>query len=282
MVLYMSMVKGGKSEKTNWVMHQYHLGTKEDEKDGEFLISKIFYQKQAKQSDRIEQDLLLDIMNSVIANVGPVTPKSVIPEPPRTERQNSDIEAGQEPALYCMDPSTQVKNISSTLQKIYGINVEFLKNPKERYVEDGLQSERGNLNDQDHHKVEDHNNCMVDNNDNSAGEDTKWWEEESQFLLDSQQFVEGLALCDEFLQSQSSNGDGDGDGDGKEKKSQPRLSDYAHIGVEGLKKDLEECQNLDILDPANIDLGTPSDFRLSQLEFGSQDSFISWGGKVGD
>ena len=31
MVLYMSMVRGGKAEKTNWVMHQYHLGTAEDE-----------------------------------------------------------------------------------------------------------------------------------------------------------------------------------------------------------------------------------------------------------
>ena len=34
MVLYVSNVRGGKAEKTNWVMHQYHLGTEEDEKDG--------------------------------------------------------------------------------------------------------------------------------------------------------------------------------------------------------------------------------------------------------
>jgi len=46
MVLYSSLKKGEKHEKTNWVMHQYHLGTGEDEKDGEFVVSKIFYQQQ--------------------------------------------------------------------------------------------------------------------------------------------------------------------------------------------------------------------------------------------
>ncbi|XP_020576246.1 SUPPRESSOR OF GAMMA RESPONSE 1-like [Phalaenopsis equestris] len=52
MVLYASAVKGGKAEKTNWVMHQYHLGTGEDEKDGEFVVSKIFYQQQFKPFER--------------------------------------------------------------------------------------------------------------------------------------------------------------------------------------------------------------------------------------
>jgi hypothetical protein len=39
----MSSVKGGKAERTNWVMHQYHLGTEEDEKDGEYVVSKLQY-----------------------------------------------------------------------------------------------------------------------------------------------------------------------------------------------------------------------------------------------
>lgn len=46
MVLYSSLRKGEKPEKTNWVMHQYHLGTGEEEKHGEFVVSKIFYQQQ--------------------------------------------------------------------------------------------------------------------------------------------------------------------------------------------------------------------------------------------
>ncbi|KAI5014319.1 hypothetical protein ZWY2020_055709, partial [Hordeum vulgare] len=50
MVLYMSTVKGGKPKKTNWVMHQYHLGTGEDEQNGEYVVSKLFFQQQSKVS----------------------------------------------------------------------------------------------------------------------------------------------------------------------------------------------------------------------------------------
>ncbi|KAM0010164.1 putative transcription factor NAM family [Helianthus debilis subsp. tardiflorus] len=46
MVLYGTTVGGSKPCKTNWVMHQYHLGTDEDEKDGQYVVSKIYYQAQ--------------------------------------------------------------------------------------------------------------------------------------------------------------------------------------------------------------------------------------------
>lgn len=98
--------------------------------------------------------------------------------------------------------------------------------------------------------------------DNDAGEERKWWDSESQYLLDSQQLVEDLSLCDEFLQSQSPARDGTKND--QERKSKPRLADYAQLGPEHLKKDLEECQDL-VLDPANLELDTPPDFRLSQL-----------------
>ena len=42
MVLYKSTKKGSKPDKSNWVMHQYHLGMDEDEKEGEYVVSKIF------------------------------------------------------------------------------------------------------------------------------------------------------------------------------------------------------------------------------------------------
>lgn len=102
-------------------------------------------------------------------------------------------------------------------------------------------------------------NPMVDNNDQQAEDEPKWWENESQFLLSSQQLVEGLSICDEFLQSQSPDRDGnDPENKGKAlRNDKPRLSDYAQLGPESLKKDLEECQNLD------FDLG--NDIRLSQL-----------------
>ena len=90
----------------------------------------------------------------------------------------------------------------------------------------------------------------------------KWWDSESQNLLDSQQLVEALSLCDDLLQSQSPSRDGKHE----DHKNQPGLSVYAQLGPENLKKDIEECQNL-ALDKANIENDTPSEFRLSQLVF---------------
>ncbi|PSR88244.1 NAC domain-containing protein, partial [Actinidia chinensis var. chinensis] len=255
MVLYVSPIKGRKAEKTNWVMHQYHLGTGEDEKDGEFVISKVFYQQEVKQTDKCEQDLP-EGTDVIIPIVDPVTPKSVTPEPPRTERRFSSFDPGQESTIRLTDPSSQH----------HAHEME--------HVEDKTEAPYNKPNYQDSLLAEDLADPMADNNDNQMGEDSKWWDSESQYLLNSQQLVEGLSLCDELLQSQSPNRDGAENG---ESKGKPRLSDYAHLGPEFLKKDLEECQDL-VLDPANLELDTPPDFRLSQLEFGSQESFLAWGG----
>jgi hypothetical protein len=49
LVLYTNYGRQRKPEKTNWVMHQYHLGSTEEEKDGELVVSKVFYQTQPRQ-----------------------------------------------------------------------------------------------------------------------------------------------------------------------------------------------------------------------------------------
>ncbi|GLT82803.1 hypothetical protein SLE2022_011420 [Rubroshorea leprosula] len=49
LVLYTNYGRKRKPEKTNWVMHQYHLGNNEEEKDGELVASKVFYQTQPRQ-----------------------------------------------------------------------------------------------------------------------------------------------------------------------------------------------------------------------------------------
>lgn len=102
MVLYLSPVKGGKPEKTSWVMHQYHLGTEEDEREGEYVISKVFYQQQqqVKQSEKAELEVPED--EAVIVKVDPVTPKSVTPEPPRTERQLPDCDVEDESIVHAV------------------------------------------------------------------------------------------------------------------------------------------------------------------------------------
>lgn len=204
-----------------------------------------------------------------------------------------------------------------------------LQNLETRELEDGVLAEWATLTDHgrrtgDNHQnqaeEEDHGNQpgkdhanQTGEHDNHIMEDSKWWDGESQFLLDSQQLVEGLSLCDEFLQSQSSSGDGDGE----QRNIKPCLSGYACIGAEDLKKDLEECQklgpldpiniakektvgpwgsdyadedpkqdseqsqNLGPFDPSNLDLDTPPDFRLSQLVcsqyiFATHSLFFMW------
>ncbi|KAK8664703.1 hypothetical protein V6N13_084481 [Hibiscus sabdariffa] len=59
LVLYTKNGRQRKAEKTNWVMHQYHLGNNEDEKDGELVVSKVFYQTQPRNcgSSSVNKDL---------------------------------------------------------------------------------------------------------------------------------------------------------------------------------------------------------------------------------
>uniref|UniRef100_A0A7N1A0I0 NAC domain-containing protein n=1 Tax=Kalanchoe fedtschenkoi TaxID=63787 RepID=A0A7N1A0I0_KALFE len=49
LVLYTNYGRQRKPEKTNWVMHQYHIGGSEEEKEGELVVSKVFYQTQPRQ-----------------------------------------------------------------------------------------------------------------------------------------------------------------------------------------------------------------------------------------
>lgn len=69
LVLYTNFGKNRKPEKTNWVMHQYHLGQHEEEKEGELVVSKIFYQTQPRQcnwSDRTNAATAVDGTTNVV------------------------------------------------------------------------------------------------------------------------------------------------------------------------------------------------------------------------
>ncbi|WOL14528.1 NAC domain-containing protein [Canna indica] len=56
LVLYTNYGKQRKPEKTSWIMHQYHLGADEEEKDGELVVSKVFYQTQPRQCGSAAKD----------------------------------------------------------------------------------------------------------------------------------------------------------------------------------------------------------------------------------
>ncbi|XP_028770196.1 NAC domain-containing protein 75-like isoform X2 [Neltuma alba] len=58
LVLYTNFGKNRKPEKTNWVMHQYHLGQHEEEKEGELVVSKIFFQTQPRQCNTTNNNIV--------------------------------------------------------------------------------------------------------------------------------------------------------------------------------------------------------------------------------
>ncbi|CAD5166434.1 unnamed protein product, partial [Musa acuminata subsp. malaccensis] len=86
MVLYRSSKRGSRPDKANWVMHQYHLGTEEDEKKGELVVSKIFYQHSTSRLDKIEADPFNEESNVFTVKIGPRTPNTNTPQPPRQKK----------------------------------------------------------------------------------------------------------------------------------------------------------------------------------------------------
>ena len=110
MVLYRATGKKSKNVKTNWVMHQYHLGSHEEERDGELVVCKVFFQKAPRscpsrktvpqddeECDPSESDIGFQepsaaglsgdspSVSAVTRGMPPVTPKSFAPS--RTAKQ---------------------------------------------------------------------------------------------------------------------------------------------------------------------------------------------------
>ncbi|KAL2931694.1 NAC domain-containing protein 10 [Bienertia sinuspersici] len=71
LVLYTNYGRQKKPEKTNWVMHQYHLGQNEEEKDGEFVLSKVFYQHNLDNVVQISRNYP-KILNTLISSSHPL------------------------------------------------------------------------------------------------------------------------------------------------------------------------------------------------------------------
>jgi hypothetical protein len=92
LVLYKTPQSGGRPERAPWVMHQYHLGKDEDEKDGELVVSKVFYQLPAKHMENAETETGDEELDAFAAGIGPKTPKTNTPQPRRTNNSPCDTE----------------------------------------------------------------------------------------------------------------------------------------------------------------------------------------------
>ncbi|XP_010523400.1 PREDICTED: NAC domain-containing protein 8-like [Tarenaya hassleriana] len=274
MVLY-----GGKSGKTNWVMHQYHLGTEEDEKEREYVVSKIFYQQQQQQVGKAaeQEEVPKEIFAMTPTKADTVSPNAVTPPEPRhcsdVHLVDKSVTGHPIPLVRTAESGYTDNEVQPNCKRLGpedepepANRVYQMRDDNEPCPEDEPEPEH------QEYQMGDGNEKELKDKDGEEEEYPKWWDSGSQYILDSQQLVEALSLCDDLLQSQPSPKRED-----EGAKNKPRLSDYAQLGPDDFKRDLEECQNID-LDPSNIELDTPPDFRLSQLEFGSQESFLAWGG----
>ncbi|KAG6473807.1 hypothetical protein ZIOFF_067725 [Zingiber officinale] len=97
LVLYTNFGKNRKPEKTNWVMHQYHLGEAEEEKEGELVVSKIFYQTQPRQCNFLISDRSCNANSSkVVVESGSRSSKEVASKRDHVEHSVSGYSSGIE------------------------------------------------------------------------------------------------------------------------------------------------------------------------------------------
>ncbi|WJX20255.1 hypothetical protein P8452_09830 [Trifolium repens] len=312
MVLYMTPTDGGNAEKTNWVVHQYHIGREEDEKEGEYVISKIFYQQQVKLGKKNDQDVPETSEASIARVVDPVTPNFVTPELHCNKKQCSDMNQEQESQQEPQHISQILPNIThrwlldsqgdhgecshmNQEQESHHMNQEqefhhMNQEQEPQHFSQILPNLQWLLDSQDDYEELPNIDLSMVESQNIEGIDDV---DLSLTLFSSQQFAEESPLLFDYLQNQSPKRNVELD---KQQMEQPSLSGFAHLGAEEQsKKDSGECQNphLDttknnVGDCQNSDRGTgnvelnpqSSDLHLSQLDFSSQDSYIAWGGSI--
>ncbi|WVZ86127.1 hypothetical protein U9M48_032960, partial [Paspalum notatum var. saurae] len=90
-----SKIPGGKIVKENWVMYQYHLGEDKDEMDGEFVVSKVFYQSASKKNDKSETSDGIEEFAASASKIDPRTPKTDPPQPRRLNNSPCNTEHEQ-------------------------------------------------------------------------------------------------------------------------------------------------------------------------------------------
>ncbi|XP_057489664.1 SUPPRESSOR OF GAMMA RESPONSE 1-like isoform X2 [Actinidia eriantha] len=217
MVLYSIPKKGSKPDKSNWVMYQYHLGTDEDEQEGQYVASKIFYQQQ-KQS--VNNDMSQVVEDSEMGSIrtSPQTPRTNTPNPPRPGRSVSCDDATDD---YAPQPSAQEAEV-----------VREPSHPSAHFCND-LETQT----------------CL---------------EGESQAVDGNG--VDDSLLCNEIFDSYVTLDDSG-------------LNGVAFDGFARFTNDIPGVDNnisCGIVDLENLELDTPPDFQLADLQFCSQDSVFGW------
>ena len=85
----------GKGHNTNWKMHQCHLGIEEDEKDGEYVVCRVFCQLKANKPMKSPMPDADAESSSSAAAIDPTTPNTYPPQPRRVSGSPFETEQNQ-------------------------------------------------------------------------------------------------------------------------------------------------------------------------------------------
>lgn len=221
MVLYVRPEKGSKPYKSNWVMHQYHLGTEEEEKEGEYVVSKVFYQK--KQLEKNEENPLVEESDNMASRTSPRTPNPNPRNPPRPGN-----------SADCDD------NFDEKVLLSFNKDAESVPGEPSAPAID------------------------VQDEDNTSG--PAWLAGESQAAENSDfDGLDDILLCKEILDSSARLNDS-----GMNSTIVNGFASNTNLSVGN------DNASFGISDLDNLELDTPPDFQLSNLQFCSQDSILDW------
>uniref|UniRef100_A0ACD5UCK1 Uncharacterized protein n=1 Tax=Avena sativa TaxID=4498 RepID=A0ACD5UCK1_AVESA len=109
----------GKKVKTNWTLHQCHLGAEEDEKHGELVVSRVFWQEKSNNTRKsriqvadVESDSCAVEMDPTTPNMYPQQPHRLSGSPFETE-QNLDEEDPGSPSVQDLAAQMYVADVES-------------------------------------------------------------------------------------------------------------------------------------------------------------------------
>ncbi|KQK18648.1 hypothetical protein BRADI_1g43840v3 [Brachypodium distachyon] len=304
MVLYMSTVKGGKPKKTNWVMHQYHLGTGEDEQNGEYVVSKLFFQQQFKPGEKYAEELTTaDALETIAAEAD----LPDLPEPALDEQgeehissitnqevlHNNEHTADREALPYQQfkpgEKNAQELTTADALETIAAEeDLPDLPEPALDEREEDICSITNQevLHNNEHTAdpealpYQESRNCDITMEEKAAEEDAAYPSSEKPEDGDNpssqdpkwwdgeSQFLLTSQQLAESLPCLDEFLQSQTSGD-EQDTIKPKLADYANLPVEDLKQDLEKCHELGLSD---------ADFRLSQIEFSQDSCTAAWAG----
>ncbi|KAL3529155.1 hypothetical protein ACH5RR_008477 [Cinchona calisaya] len=254
MVLSRTSKRGSKPDKFNWVMHRYHFGSDEDEKEGQYVVSKIFYQ-QHKLTDNCNSSVKLEQSDSCDASL--TMDKGDNYDAPFTIKQNGNFDASltiEEYDIGTSGTSPRTKRVTPNPPcpgetPSFGDAVDdYAIQPSVQGVEFVKEAMNSSSCDAQAKDELDYCTCLA--------------AEPCAADINS---MEELLLCSEIIDTTFSSDFGLNGG--------PFIG-FTHNTSHAPQGDGSSACG--IAEPENLELDTPSDFQLADLQFSSQDSIFGW------